>query len=100
MIAFIPSLQTADSVVDLVQNVHSWDPTTRTEAAIVTEVTAADRHCAVDIGTSESSVDADLLHPMTEALSQKEVITEITQSSRTPVSNTTGSCIRPRGRIG
>jgi hypothetical protein len=66
--ALVSSLQSTDTIVDLIANILFRNSPTRTEAAIVTEVTPPLSYGSIHVGAGKTSVDADLLHSMPELL--------------------------------
>src|SRR5262245_43979856 len=72
--------QASHPVVELRQNVLPADAAAGAEAAVVTKCTAADGDRAIDVGTSEAAVEADLVYAAAaETLAQKEVIRVVPQ---------------------
>ena len=81
----VPPLQLANAFVDLVADRLAGQPAAGAEAAIVAKRAAAGRHGAVDVGASELGVDADLLDPVAEFVTQKMVVAVVAQPGGEPV---------------
>ena len=80
----IASLHLDNALVNLAVNIRLREAATRAEAAIVAKYTATSCYGAIDVRTSESSIDAHLLHPKAELAAQKEVIGKVTETGLAP----------------
>ena len=80
----IASLHPYNALVDLSVNVCPREAATGTEAAVVAKCTASRCQGAVDVRTSESSINAHFLHPKAELVPQKEVIRKVTETGLAP----------------
>lgn len=80
----IASLHPENTLVDLPVNICPWEAATGTEAAVVAKGTATRCDAAIDVWTSESSINAHFLHPKSKPTSQEEVIRKVPESRLAP----------------
>ena len=84
MVAFVPTFQATNPILDLGQYRLSPHPAAGTKAAVIAERTSAFGDCPVDVRTGEPSIDADFLNPMPKSTLQIIAIGVVAMASLAP----------------
>ena len=83
--ALVTTLQTADAIVNLFRDGLARQPATGTERTVVAECAPTNRDRPIDVGASESGIDADTLNPVPVQLFQVVAVHKIAMTVGSPI---------------